>query len=323
MPHSRLSSAARWSALTIGATLAAVALLVWVNYRIDLYGLFGRNDGATRVVFTNDRAGKYLLAIRYVPERFDGLLVGTSVTGNWDTAKIGAFRVYNGSLSGGNISEGRLIADNALAAKTLRAILLCVYPYLTETHGRKAGGMDARTFLGALGSLQLLRDYSVALLHSGGLYPLKWNEYGVYTPPADGPKRRWWKDGGAFTTPERVTIDPVAFSEYADLARRARSQGLTVIQVSPPIQYDRWRLAKAGFDRYYSQMATLFRTDDPSIDFNGPEFESFRKRRDTFSDGYHLSETGADFVIRAVDDALGRRCGRKLSARSNSANETR
>jgi hypothetical protein len=110
-------------------------------------------------------------------------------------------------------------------------------------------------------------DAALTVAISGGL---KWNEYGVYAPSPDGPKRRWWKDGAAFTTPERVTIDPVAFSEYADLARRARSQGVIVIQMSPPTQYDRWRLAKAGFDRSYSQMATLFRTDDPSIDFNHP-----------------------------------------------------
>ena len=165
-------------------TIAAVAVGAWVNYRIDLYGVFGRNDGAARVAYTNERANKYLLSMRYVPERFDALLVGTSVTDNWDTAKIGAFRVYNGSLSGGNISEGKLIVDNALATKTPRAILFCVYPYLTETHGRKRSGMDTREFLGALGSLQLLRDYSTVLLISHGFSRPLWNEYGVFDPTA-------------------------------------------------------------------------------------------------------------------------------------------
>jgi hypothetical protein len=328
MPHSRLSSAARWSALSIGAAFAAIAAGAWVNYRVDLYGVFGPNDGAARVVYTNERTSKYLLSMRYVPERFDALLVGTSITNNWDTAKIGALRVYNGSLNGGNISEGKLIADNALAGGTLRAMLFCVYPYITETHGRKAGGMDARDFLGALGSPQLLRDYSVALLISGGFSRPKWNEYGVYDPGAESIKRQhtnrgWWEDGGVFTAPDRVAIDPVAFSEYAELVARARFEGVTVIEVTPPIFYSRWRLAQSDFDGYYSRMATLFRKDDPSIDFNKPEFEGFRKRRENFSDGYHLSKTGADFIMSAVDGALWRCCGRKLSAQSNSVKDPR
>ena len=44
----------------------------------------------------------------------------------------------------------------------------------------------------------------------------------------------------------------MAFSEYAELVQRVRSQGVTVIPVTPPIYYSRWRLAKPDFDRYYS-----------------------------------------------------------------------
>lgn len=82
---SKSSPEARWSAFCIVGALAAAAALCWLNYRVDLYGLFGKDHDRSGMVYSNERSGKYLLSLRYVPEHCDSLLVGSSVTDNWDT----------------------------------------------------------------------------------------------------------------------------------------------------------------------------------------------------------------------------------------------
>jgi alginate O-acetyltransferase complex protein AlgI len=221
-------------ALTM-AWLTAVGALCWVNYRVDLYGLFGQDPDRGIVVYSNERSGKYLLSLRYVPERFDGLLVGTSMTDNWDTAQAAPIRMYNGSINGGNISEAKLVADNVLDRKNLTVVVFCIHPYLTATHGRKAGGMDAQEFWSALGSLQLLREYSVAYLISRGVKRGKWNASGVNDFEVNVQKRISWEQAGEPGLPEALSIDPVAYSEFAELVNRARAQGATVVRMSPPI----------------------------------------------------------------------------------------
>jgi hypothetical protein len=296
--------AARWSALCIGGVITAVGACCWANYRVDLYGLFGPDDGRARLVYSNERSGKYLLSLRYVPEHFDGLLIGSSISDNWDTSRIDSLRMYNGSINGGNISEAKLVADNVLDRKNLKVVVFCVYQYLTDTHGRKESGMDEREFRSAFGSLRLLRDYATVLLIGRGLMRQKWNASGAYDFDIEKQSRLSWAKGRKPTNPETFALDPVAYSEFGELVRRARSQGAMIVRVCPPINYDRWLLSQGEFEKYFARMAALFRAEDLSIDFNTTEFDNFRKRHDTFSDGFHLSKDSAVYVMNVLNRSI-------------------
>jgi hypothetical protein len=57
-------------------------------------------------------------------------------------------------------------------------------------------------------------------------------------------------------------------------------------------------------------MSALFRPEEPTIDFNAPEFDGIRKRREVFSDGYHLSKTGCNIIVTAFSEAIRKCCGR-------------
>jgi hypothetical protein len=302
--RARPSPEARWSALCIGGVLATVGACCGVNYWVDLYRVFGRDDGRARFVLSNERSGKYLLSLRYVPERFNGLLIGSSITDNWDTSRITSIRMYNGSINGGNISEAKLVADNVLDHRNLRVVAFCINPYLTQTHGRKGSGMDEQEFRSALGSLHLLRDYAALFLIQRGLQRKRWSDYGVYDFEIEKQTRLAWEEGRKRAHPETLVLDPVAYAEFGELVRRARSQGATVIRVSPPIHYDRWLLNRAEFEKYFTRMAAPFRPEDVSIDFNAPEFDTWRKRRDTFSDGVHLTREGAASVMSIMNRSI-------------------
>jgi len=287
-----------------------VCAFLFLNYAIDLYGLFGKD---ARVGYSNERLGKYLLSLRYVPEHFDALLVGSSITDDWDTAKIDSVRMYNGSIVGANISEAKIVAENVLRRGRLKVVVFCVHPYLTETHGKKVGGMSDQEFRGAFGSVQLLRDYAAAYEIARGRKQWLFDEYGVTGTLFSASRQDWWRRGGTPTKPEPVYLDPVAYSEYAELVQRARSQGSLIVHVNPPIYYDRWMLNRTTFEKYFSQMATLFRPEEPGIDFNTPDLDQLRKSRDLFSDGAHLSKTGAEYVMNVLNETIRRHDGQKLT----------
>jgi len=289
--------------LCLGIVFTMAGASAWINYAVDLYGLFGKD---ARVVYSDERTGKYLLSLRYVPESFDGLLVGSSLTDNWNTAKLDSVRMYNGSIMGGNITEVKIVADNVLSRKRLKVIVFCVHPYLTETHGKKVGGMGEEEVRAAFGSLHMLRDYLIAFQVLRGHRRLFVDEYGVAdaTQLGRAAQRIRWEQGWRPTSPEPVEMDPAALAEYAELVERARSQGATVIHVNPPIYYDRWMLSRAAYDKYFSQMASLFRPEETAIDFNTPEFDRFRKAPESFADGGHLSPAGADYVMGVLNETI-------------------
>ena len=122
-----------WLLETLGIALCMVAAIVLVNMYIDIYGIFRNAKGRHLPVYGDERIAKYLLSEKFVPENFDALLIGTSVSANWKTSDISDFRVYNESVDGGVIAEEKTIADNALLSSHIRLVLLLVQPYLTAS----------------------------------------------------------------------------------------------------------------------------------------------------------------------------------------------
>jgi len=67
-----------------------------LNYRINAFGLFGDVRGKVyRSYLNQDREAKYLYSLNYIPSNFNGILVGSSISGNWDTGGIQSARTYN------------------------------------------------------------------------------------------------------------------------------------------------------------------------------------------------------------------------------------
>ncbi len=297
MPLFNVSREARWASCCILAAIALGGICCFINYRIDLYGLFGATSDHDRLIYQNEKPDKYLLSLRYIPEHFDALLVGSSVTDNWDTSRIKSVQMYNGSISGGTISEAKIIADNVMHRRKLRVIVFCVYPYLTASH-RTDPGMVPRAFWGALGSWQLFRDYSQAFLISHGRIRQKFTGYGVFKFDIDAADQHAWEQGRF--VPETLEIDPLAWAQYVELINEARAQEATIIRLDPPIAERMWGQQATGYQAYYARMGKLFRPDDPVINFNKGEFDELRNRQDAYYDGAHLTEQAATMVMASL-----------------------
>src|SRR5262245_23525468 len=97
-------SARRFVAVVLGAVLVVGGGVALANARADICGLFRDTRGRRLPIYGSEHRGKYLLNTRYVPENFEAVLLGSSVTSNWNMAGLTAYAGYNESTDGGNVT---------------------------------------------------------------------------------------------------------------------------------------------------------------------------------------------------------------------------
>jgi hypothetical protein len=293
-------TARAWILLTLLTVVGIGGGVVAMNARLDIYGLFRAPKGRRLPIYDDsERRGKYLLSQRYVPQNFDAILLGSSVTSNWNTSGISVYRTYNESADGGNVTEEKRLAETVLRT-----------PYLTDNHGFNSDEMKPMEYWSALGSTSLLRTYKLMWAIRRGRSKLVWNEFGSEgNTPDDGAgplkplnvvlERIMRSDG-------EIQVDQVAFDEYRALVDELHQRGVTVVAVVPPTMESLLAPRRERMNRYVKRMLTLFSPGDLVVDFGAPEFASFRTDTANFRDGVHLSYQGAAAVIRSLDERLRR-----------------
>jgi hypothetical protein len=291
-----------WTILTLLLTLAGGGAFVLLNLRLDIYGLFRDAHGRRLAIYDSERRGKYLLNLRYVPSSFNAVLIGSSVSGNWDTSGIDVFRTYNESTDGGNITEEKVLVERALLTPGIEAAICVLHPYLTDTHGLNTAEMTDREYWGALGSITLLRSYKQLVATATGREKLVWGASGsedVESPMTLNPVLQ------RLMAPERdFHVDEIAFAEYRALVSELRGRGVRLAAVVPPTLEELLLPRREAMDRYVSRMWTMFTPQDLLVDFNAPRYEAFRRERANFRDGVHLSRPGAAEVGRLLNQRL-------------------
>ena len=316
MTSSSLFTARSWCATYFALVAALLMVIAGVNYALDFYGLFGDSTHRGIRVYANERTVKYLLSLRYIPENFQGIMIGTSISENWDITRVGPMRIYNASVSGANISEEKLIADNVFARGHIRLAVFCIHPYLTLTHGRKTDYMNPREYWGALGSIQLLRDYTGATLEHLAGEPAFADANGVGRVATGGDEGlaavRWQRalrraQAGAAD----MDINPQSFDEYAALVRTAHAHGAVVVGFIPPIYSVGYQSQRQEYDSYFARVRALFEPEDIIVDFNAPQYSRYTTDLATFYDGTHLSDSAARFFSRELARLLGEELERR------------
>ena len=243
----------RFSIVTIGIVAAGMAGFVGLNYMVNCYGLFGDAHGKAYTAPDGkaERLAKYLFSWNYIPANFDGLLIGSSISDNWDTSVLPSGRIYNASITGGNISEQALIANNVFQRRSLKTVLVVVYPYLTETYGPKSEYMTPHEYWAALGSVQLLKVYAAkwrcrgcgqGSITSFGQYRLEAPRVAAASEPAVA----------------EFSVNEQALAEYRDLLGNARRNGAKVVGIIPLVTKLSRDAEGSAYDRYNSRIGALF-----------------------------------------------------------------
>jgi hypothetical protein len=293
-----------WLAATLGSTVALAALLVLLNIKIDLYGMFSDQTGQSRLVYGDERVAKYLLSARYVPTNFNALLIGSSVSANWSAGLINSYRTYNESLNGGNVVEEQAIVDQALEQPGVVAAVLLVHPYFTSSHNFETVTLTPRMKLGALGSTSLLSAYKNALNIRMGREQQTYDRFGWnnFDTTARKPNPRLAK---MLTGSGDFEIDEIAMQSYFRLVDKLHQRGIRILFVAPPTSTPLLIPKLAAFEHYQALITPHMAAGDRFLDFNTAEYASLRDDPENYMDGVHMRPAAARAVVAAIDRDMG------------------
>jgi hypothetical protein len=289
----------RWLLITIAFTLATGGAVAAFNAAYDIYGLFRETRGRKLAAYGDPRVAKFLLSSRYVPENFNGVLLGTSVSANWDVSSLGPFRVYNESINGGNITEEKAIVERALSRRGINVAFLLVQPYLTRSHDFETARLTPDLQYSAIASFSLLDAYKTMINVRLGRIHLETDWTGTQNfenyKLVLNPVLRTMLEPG-----EEFEVDSIAFAAYRDLVAELRTRGVQTVFVVPPIYEELLQRKRAAFDNYARRILATA-PDNPSIDFTSDRFAEFRLNRANFGDGVHLLPPAANQVVAELN----------------------
>ncbi len=290
-------------AVALMACLSIAVLLL--NISVDIYGIFRDAKGRHLPVYGDERVAKYLLSEKYVPDNFNAILIGTSVSANWNTSRIDGLHVYNESLDGGNIVEEKAIADQALASSRIKVALLIVQPYLTASHDFRTVKLTPRLNLEALGSLNLLNAYKSEVRIKLHLERKEFDEFGT-DDFGDIPHKMNADLQKLMAPGTEFSIDEQAMASYRTLVDELHSSSTPIIYVIPPVSQPILALKESGFEDYSRTILAGKSQRDLVLDFNSDEFAGFRRDQDNFIDGVHLTNQAAREVIADMNTRIDR-----------------
>jgi hypothetical protein len=291
-----------WFATTIGVTLFLVVAVAGINAFVDIYGIFRNPAGRHLAVYGDERIAKYLLCEKYVPANFDAIVVGSSVSANWDMSGVDSIKTYNASLNGGNIVEEKTVFDQTLAAHRLKAVFLVVHPFLTSSHEFETVRLTPRENVAALGSLSLLdayKDKLHTLLHEDGATDaFGTTELGDNPQPMNAIVRKLLGSPGEFP------IDPISFDANRALIAEVHSRGVPIVFIIPPLSENLLESRSGQFAGYSRLILGDKALGDKVIDFTSPDYLEFRKNSANFKDGVHLTDRAAREVVADIRERL-------------------
>jgi len=286
---------------------AIVGVCVVTAVTVDEFGLFRSANGRTIGIYTSERTAKYFLSLRYVPENFDAVLIGPSLSDQLDTRQISAYRMYNLSLLGANAVELDLLVQNVLSHKAPKALLICIDPFML----RNAEIMDARMTPGirwtVLGSTFMFDYYLKKFnkINSGKKDLFEYTEFGAATineQPVEVVRNAIEKRAAKIAA-ENVpfAIDALALKKLKHTLDTARRKGTRIYAFYYPHPEPIRRIISRHYESFSEQVAKLFLPDDTILDFNTPKYKAFRDDASNYVDNAHISQKGAKYLLTELD----------------------
>lgn len=293
---------ARWLLTTFAAFLLLAFAAIAINVSVDIYGIFRDTKNRHLIDYGDDRIAKYLLSEHYVPQNFDAILVGPSVSANWDLHAIRTMRVYNESMNGSNFVEEECLVRNAVANPGLKVALLLMHPSMTAAHAFNTVQLTEHENLGALGSISLFQAYKDWFARRRHPENVVTDDYGTdfFADPVhlNAIAARMLRPGADFD------IDGLALDAYKEVLGELQSHHVKVVLIFPPTYVALFGPKRDAFCRYKLLVINQLRERPLVIDFSETRFESFWCDRLNFSDGVHISRSGTRKIVALLDNEL-------------------
>jgi hypothetical protein len=289
-------------------SLSIVVLVVLFNVFMNEYGLFGEAKGKSIKIYGDERTSKYLLSLNYIPSNFNGLLIGSSVSDNLDSKRIGGLRVYNASINGASIAELKILVDNVLSRADLQCVIISLHPILTERSEKRTNRMVPGEYWGSLGSIDTLDFYRKKLSVKLDKKYDYFDDYGRYDYNLRKDDRDSEsiirKKASEMKSGETISIDDRACAMLDDLLKALRARGTKIFAYYHPIPRDLFILCEESYRSYQERINAFFCPEDFVWDYNGEEYQNFTSDHANYCDEIHLSRKGIDFLIDDINTRL-------------------
>jgi len=301
--------------------LALLLATAFINYKINEFGLFGDVEGQEYRIFHNERTTKNLYSYSYIPQNFDGILIGPSLSAiNMNTRALTNGKIYNLSINGGNISELRVLVDNVLKNGSINTFIICLDPYITKDSGMKSSFINKKEYYATLGSLFTFKFYlnKYIDLKKGNTSEFYDSHYGYLNYNY---KYRNIKDADVTDlinerlakydrneALEELHVDENAYEDLRYVLETIRKRNINIIAYyfpRPKVIFDHPNF-QSSYRLYREKMDALLDVEsDIVIDFNTDEFNYIRDEMSTYADLGHLRQYGAEKVLLVLDEQLG------------------
>lgn len=282
---------------------------VITNYYLDDFGLF--RSHSERRIWAREKTSKYLMSYKYIPENFDAVLVGSSVSANLDTRKITSYKMYNLSMNSGNITELKYPLEVLAESGKIKAVVFCLYDYTTKNSGVKGNQINKKEYWGSLFSdipfdvlkykikFKLLkRGFDVFHKSSNGFNDFNITKKNIKFSDV---VEKYMKDPR-----EILFIDPDAYKEMKKTVSLLRKNNVRIYGYFYPIYREWFKVFEKNgqWAEYKSKIMDVFDSETDVVwDMNSGEYDYFTKTEEFYSDG-HLSDKGAVELIKVIDDQL-------------------
>ena len=299
-----------------------LAIWISVNIYLDEFGLFRDVSERELRIYTSERFAKYLFSLHYIPSKFNGVLLGPSLSDIIDTKGITAARIYNLSITGGNATELRRLFENVvLKSGRLQIVVICVDPFITRKTGMEELELDSRLYWSSLGSTSTFNYYKKKQnILRGKVSPdmsknSEWGRYHFIIPrPVPASKLITTYATSKNTVSEPYHIDPVALADLKAIVNLAQQKKIRMFAYYHPYPYQVYSSIQKEFEAYKAHIAGIFGPEDVIWDFNDSRYQAFRSDYRNYLDQVHLSDQGEAYFTKEFNRLLTEKLSRNSTA---------
>lgn len=251
---------------------------------------------------------KHLFSFKYIPENFDGILVGPSLSDiMMDTKRIKSHKIYNLSMNAANISELKIVIDNVLDFGDIKTMIICIDPYITKNSGMKSSQINSKEYIGSLGSIFSIKHFYTKYIYNKKENDEFFDSYWGYIN-----NKHNTKDLNSTEEINKVVesldskkydlsslaIDERAYNELDKVLKKVRDKNINLIVYHYPTPY---RILNhplyAKYYKEYRKNIDKLTNSIEVIDMTSMDYRYISDNDDSYSDRGHLSEKGAYKVL--------------------------
>ncbi|MBT1703456.1 hypothetical protein [Chryseosolibacter indicus] len=303
----------------VGLLLIILLFLALTNYIADIYGLIRSSKGRKLKVLYHEKITKYLFSYRYIPQNFNTVIIGTSLSDSLDVSSYNKTsktnKVYNGSIMGADITLVYPMVENVVGAG-VKNVILCLSPYMMKKSAAKGLPSPSPVRIYTLGTKFLYESYLIALLRFLGIVPNKFpkgqfNEHGVHNYYHLFKKvvmKEKFQQVIDDNKDKPIVKDESAYEVFQSLIEFLDRNKVNYFIYFHPLPKEIFMSKREEYDIFHSRVRSIVQKEEIILDFNDQQYSFITSDYSNYLDHGHLSNKGqkivTDILCQKLEEGL-------------------